>query len=88
MRLNLINYLPLLQVLEKNFLYCLAGLCGLRVSEIMGLTWNDINFNSHVIYIRRTNVHVNCAVIEKSTKTRTSYRKVVAPSYVIERWIC
>lgn len=51
----------------------------------MGLTWNDINFNTHVIYVRKANVHVNGNVIEKGTKTRNSYREVVAPSYVIER---
>lgn len=63
----------------------LAALCGLRVSEIMGLTWNDIDFDKHIINIRKANVHVNGAVIEKNTKTRTSYREIVAPSYVIER---
>ncbi|WP_238899315.1 site-specific integrase [Clostridium sp. YIM B02500] len=63
----------------------LAGLCGLRVSEIMGLTWNDINFDKRIIYIRKAYVHVNGDVIEKNTKTRTSYREIVAPKYVIER---
>ena len=63
----------------------LAGLCGLRVSEIMGLTWNDINFDNRIIYIRKANVHVNGEIIEKNTKTRTSYRKIIAPKYVIER---
>ena len=63
----------------------LAGLCGLRVSEIMGLTWNDINFDTHVISVRRAYVHVNSKVIAKDTKTMTSYREIVAPAYVIER---
>jgi len=63
----------------------LAGLCGLRVSEIMGLTWNDINFNNHEINIRKANVHVNGLVISKTTKTRNSYRKIIAPAFVIER---
>lgn len=63
----------------------LAGLCGLRVSEIMGLTWNDIDFNTHVIYVRRANVHVKGEVITKNTKTRTSYREMVTPAYVIDR---
>jgi integrase len=49
----------------------LAGLCGLRVSEIMGLTWNDINFDTHVIRIRKAYVHVGGSVIAKNTKTRT-----------------
>jgi integrase len=63
----------------------LGAMCGLRVSEIMGLTWNDINFDTRQIDIRKANVHVNGEVITKRTKTRTSYRKVTAPSYVIER---
>ena len=63
----------------------LAGLCGLRVSEIMALRWNDIDFKNRVISIHNANVHVNGTVIEKNTKTRTSYREVVAPNYVIER---
>lgn len=63
----------------------LAGLCGLRVSEIMGLTWNDINFDTHVINIRKAKVHVNGEVISKTTKTKTSYRSIIAPAYVIER---
>lgn len=63
----------------------LAGLCGLRASEIMGLTWNDIDFESRTIDIRRACVHINGKVERKTTKSRTSYRKIVAPSYVIER---
>lgn len=63
----------------------LAGLCGLRVSEIMGLTWNDINFDTHIINVRKAKVHVNGEVISKTTKTRTSYRSIKAPAYVIER---
>jgi len=63
----------------------LAGLCGLRVSEIMGLTWNNIDFDTHIIYVRKAYVHVKGEVIAKNTKTRTSYRELVAPSYVIER---
>ena len=63
----------------------LAGLCGLRVSEIMALTWNDIDFKNNIINVHNANVHVNGEVIEKTTKTRTSYREVKASKYVIER---
>lgn len=63
----------------------LAGLCGLRISEIMGLAWNDINFETCVIDINKAAVHTGSKVIIKTTKSRTSYRKVVAPVYVIER---
>lgn len=83
-----IEYNSLLSIVtgtKEEIPILLAGLCGLRVSEIMGLTWNDIDFDTHVIYIRKAYVHVNGEVIAKTTKTRTSYRKIVAPSYVIER---
>ncbi len=63
----------------------LGALCGLRLSEIMGLTWNDIDFETKQINVRKANVCINSHVITKTTKTRTSYRKITAPSYVIER---
>jgi len=63
----------------------LAGLCGMRASEIMALTWNDIDFEKCTINIRKANVYVNGQVIEKNTKTRNSYRQIVAPKYVIDR---
>lgn len=63
----------------------LAGLCGMRLSEVMGLTWNDIDFEAHTITIRRANVFVGSEVIERNvTKTRKSTRKIVVPNYVIE----
>jgi integrase len=63
----------------------LGALCGMRLSEVMGLKWNDIDFDKHIINIRRANVFVGSTVIEKNTKTNNSYRKIVAPDYVIER---
>lgn len=63
----------------------LAGLCGMRLSEVMGLTWNDIDFNNHTIYIRKTNVFVGSEIFERdTTKTKKSTRKIVIPNYVIE----
>ena len=63
----------------------LGALCGMRLSEIMGLTWNDINFETRQINIRKANVSVSGKVITKATKTRNSYRTIIAPSYVTER---
>lgn len=63
----------------------LGALCGMRLSEIMGLKWNDIDFEKNTINIRRANVFVGSQVIEKDTKTNNSYRKIVSPEYVIER---
>ncbi|MDD5022404.1 MAG: site-specific integrase [Endomicrobiaceae bacterium] len=63
----------------------LGALCGLRMSEVMGLTWNDINFDTNEIHVRRAYVHVGAEVMQKKTKTKTSYRSFQAPQYVIER---
>jgi len=63
----------------------LAGLCGMRLSEVMGLTWNDIDFEKHTVDIRKANVFVGSQVIERNkTKTKKSTRKIVIPNYVIE----
>lgn len=82
------EYNKLLQIVtgtKEEIPILLAGLCGLRVSEIMGLTWNDIDFDAHEINIRRAIVHVSSTKHEKSTKTKSSARKIIAPSYVVER---
>jgi integrase len=63
----------------------LAGLCGMRLSEIMGLMWGDIDFEECTVDIRRAMVFVGKEVIEKDTKTNNSYRKIDVPYYVIER---
>lgn len=82
------EYNKLLQVVtgtKDEIPVLLAGLCGLRMSEVMGLTWNDIDFDNHIIHVRRAYVNVDGKVIEKTTKTKNSYREIIAPSYVIER---
>jgi integrase len=63
----------------------LAGLCGMRLSEVMGLMWSDIDFEKCTIDIRRAMVFVGKEVIEKDTKTNNSYRKINVPDYVLER---
>ena len=63
----------------------LGALCGMRLSEIMGLTWNDIDFEKHIIHIRRAMVFVGSQVIEKTTKTKNSNRNIIVPDYVIKR---
>ena len=61
----------------------LAGLCGFRKGEIMGLTWNDINFETYEITIRRSSVNVGGTIYNKAPKTKSSNRKIKVPDYVI-----
>lgn len=85
---NEAEYNKLLQIVtgtKEEIPILLAGLCGLRVSEIMGLTWNDIDFETNEITIRRAIVNVSSEKIIKTTKTKTSFRKVIAPQYVMDR---
>ncbi len=56
----------------KNMLQ-LAFYTGLRTSELIGLRWEDIDFDHEVIHVRRA---VVCGK-EKSTKTRSSIRKIL-----------
>lgn len=62
----------------------LAGLCGMRKSEILGLTWNDIDFSTNQIKIRQSAVNVNGNVFIKEPKTESSTREITAPQYVID----
>lgn len=70
---------------EHEIPVLLAGLCGMRASEIMGLTWNNIDFDTGTIKITSAYVYANKKTVDKTTKTYDSYRDVIAPSYVIDR---
>lgn len=55
---------------------------GLRMSEIKGLTFNDIDGN--FIHIRHARVYVEGGYVEKDTKTYSSTRTLVLPNYIFE----
>ena len=55
----------------------LAVVYGLRRSEVAGLRWQDIDFDSKFLTVRNTVVRVSGQVIEsETTKTRKSHRKI------------
>lgn len=63
----------------------LAACLGLRMSEVLGLKWNNVNFKNNKITIR-------CAIVtgednkayEKVPKTYAGYRTISAPSNLID----
>jgi integrase len=49
---------------------------GLRRSELLGLRWEDLDFENNVIYVRRAVTETNGVLKIGKTKTRTSLRTV------------
>ncbi|MEG2788632.1 MAG: tyrosine-type recombinase/integrase [Romboutsia sp.] len=78
----------LLEICSKTSLelpiFIASGL-GLRISEILGLTWNNINFNDNTITIDKITVRNNGEVILKDPKTESSTRTISAPSEIINK---
>jgi len=56
---------------------------GLRVGEVLGLEWKDIDFKNRTIEIKRSSQYVDRKIITKSPKTETSYRLVTYPKSVM-----
>lgn len=63
-------------------IYLASGL-GLRISEVLGLTWDNIDFIENTITINKITVRDNNTVILKSPKTESSERTISAPKEVI-----
>lgn len=61
----------------------LAGMCGLRRGELLGLTWEDIDLANATVHVRNTLVPASKGVITKSPKSKTSSRDVAIPSSII-----
>lgn len=61
----------------------LASGLGLRISEILGLTWDNINFNDFTITIDKITVRDDGKVILKEPKTESSIRTISAPKEII-----
>ena len=76
---ELTNFLHYLKDDDDTYkkLVPMAYLCayyGLRRSELLGLHWEDIDFERHVIHIRRTVTRVAEIHAEEETKTKASRR--------------
>ena len=80
------NMVKLLQVCKGSSLelpiYLASGL-GLRISEILGLTWDNIDFSENTITINKITVRNDNSVILKSPKTESSERTISVPKEII-----
>lgn len=61
----------------------LASGLGLRISEILGLTWSNIDFNDFTVTVDKITVRDNGQVILKEPKTESSIRTISVPKEII-----
>lgn len=80
------NLVKLLEICKNTYMelpiYLAAGL-GLRISEVLGLTWDNIDFINNTITINKISVRNNGNVILKSPKTESSERTISVPNEII-----
>lgn len=77
---------------ERSIAYYGAFLAvygGLRLGEVCGLQWNDVDFENQTIFIRRARQRHKRQDIIIDPKTSDSIRDIVLPAFVLEemqRW--
>lgn len=61
-------------------IFLLGAATGMRLGEILGLKWSDVDFETGIIQVRRSGSKRKST----TTKTAASRRPVVMPSYLVE----
>lgn len=73
---------------STNLAILLCLFTGLRVGELCGLTWGDIDFSAGTLSVRRTVQRINrrgsSEVIIGSPKSKTSVRTVPIPAFIMK----
>ncbi len=73
---------------STNSAILLCLFTGLRVGELCGLTWGDIDFSAGTLSVRRTVQRINrrgsSEVIIGSPKSKTSIRTVPIPAFILK----
>jgi integrase len=72
----------------RNFdyyvLFVLALATGLRLGELNGLRWQDVDLEAGVLYVRRTLYRLRGKWVEGEPKSAAGKRKVVLPALAVE----
>ena len=79
---------PMNNPTKYNLAILLGLFTGLRIGELCGLKWGDIDFENDTAFIRRTvqriNKHGSSEVIIGPPKSKTSIRIIPIPSFLID----
>ena len=78
----------LMQLGENQIKYKVAIILtiftGFRLGELMGLEWDDINFNDGIVSVNRSSQYLaDKGVFTKTPKTESSIRDIAIPEFVI-----
>lgn len=57
---------------------------GIRAGELSALYWEDIDFDTGLLYIRHTLVRAGGEYIRQEPKTRDSERRIALPAYILD----
>lgn len=86
----------LVSYLRNNMSFTAFGILislfmGLRIGELCGLKWSDVDFDNKILHIRRTVQRIGLAngsrktkVIISTPKSETSFRSVTIPDFIME----
>ena len=79
--LDLLNTEPLKYQIAVN----IAIFCGLRVGELLGLTWDAVNFENKTISINKSRSHTKeLGMITKYPKNKSSIRTINIPDVLVK----
>lgn len=71
--------------LKYQTIIIVAITTGMRLGEIVGLKWSDIDFDTNILTVNRTNQIIkNKGIISKSPKNDSSARSLALPNRTIE----
>lgn len=78
-----INLLDKLKGHRMEAIILIAGMCGLRRGELLGLSWDDVEIESGMLHVHKSIVPTSEGIIEKEPKTKKSIRSISIPSIII-----
>lgn len=82
---HMIELLKLTKGTELEIPVLFGAVAGMRMSEIVGAKWCNVNFSTGILKIDSAVVHgIDNKPIEKKPKTLAGYRDVPLPPYVME----
>lgn len=77
------DLLDKLQGHRMEAIILIAGMCGLRRGELLGLTWENIDLENGLLHVVNNIVPSKDGLIEKDPKTKKSMRTITIPSVII-----